>query len=949
MHKHKGKVSSPLDEVEKANYDKTVSRIEQELRTKQTELKHGVNPNTQEEIADILGFRLDLETTADEEVRQYARTLQNSTSKTQQSHSARKEVLPKSISTHMAHERKIFRVTHGNVIKAVLVEPTDSADDVISKWFTKMRTLVAKGYDKFQDDNEEDCVLKVNGAEEYLYGNEPIGNYTYVQREQNLAFTVVNIEQVLLAYGGGHRFDLDFTKQDAPMYNHDQLSYGNGQWEKLTKISVWDLDRHYRIRLNQLSFKTDEKVQDVYVTAQVMHGTYPLSAPIQSKIVPIENPTFNEHLTFKDTSISQLPISAHVKIVVYAKGDKDTPLLVHRMPVSVQDDTLRVGCHRLDMWVLNESNPDEHRFYGNNAEPNAPYIGIDLDRYALPVVFPRLGNVPKHLRTKYHEWETRIHNKFSNMTTKELESCIESVLESDPMYQLTEDEKSIVWVHRQDLISNPRALTKFIASIPYQHPIAVQESRDLIQTWAREQPVTAVPLLSNQFMDPVVRQSVVEQLNQMNDTELKQFILQLVQCIKYEQHHDSYLSRFLLQRAIASNTIGHTLFWTMKGELHDVQVKNRFGVMLSHYLMICRHQRKELLKSCMLVDQLLGIALRVKHEPDNLSRIALLRKEIVSVDILLKEIGPITLPLNCNMRVIGVQPERCRVMSSAKAPLWIRFITADDCYLNVMYKAGDDMRQDLLTLQMLRIMDGLWASQGLKLNVSAYDCVCTGYMSGFIELVPNSDTIAGITHEIGGATSAYSDEPLLRWLRHHNPSTDKMIKVENNFVLSSAAYAVATFVLGIGDRHNDNIMLDRSGNLFHIDFGHFLGVKKKFLGVKRETTPFVFTPMYAKVIGGVGSEAFEDFVDLSTQAFNILRKFGDLFMALFDIMVVAGIPELKNVENVLYLKDTLFLGRINSNEEAALVWKKLINFSLQNKRIILMDFWHIFYHKNIKK
>jgi hypothetical protein len=110
----------------------------------------------------------------------------------------------------------------------------------------------------------------------------------------------------------------------------------------------------------------------------------------------------------------------------------------------------------------------------------------------------------------------------------------------------------------------------------------------------------------------------------------------------------------------------------------------------------------------------------------------------------------------------------------------------------------------------------------------------------------------------------------------YNKTEEEWDKAVDLFMRSNAGYCVATFILGIGDRHPSNIMMRKNGQFFRarhmpssqplartagtrlsltapphrvdIDFGHFLGNFKSKYGLARETAPFVFTPAQARVL-----------------------------------------------------------------------------------------------------
>lgn len=173
------------------------------------------------------------------------------------------------------------------------------------------------------------------------------------------------------------------------------------------------------------------------------------------------------------------------------------------------------------------------------------------------------------------------------------------------------------------------------------------------------------------------------------------------------------------------------------------------------------------------------------------------------------DLANVTSPLNPSFRCKSVKKELCKVMDSKMKPIWTVYENVDPHGedINIIFKNGDDLRQDMLTLQMLRIMDKIWKKHGYDFRLNTYSCISMDRRLGMIEVVLDSETIANIQKEKGmfSATAAFKKGSLYAWLKDHNNTDELLQKACNEFTLSCAGYCVATYVLGVADRHSDNI------------------------------------------------------------------------------------------------------------------------------------------------
>nr|AMK48030.1 putative phosphatidylinositol 3- nodule isoform isoform x1 [Lupinus angustifolius] len=515
---------------------------------------------------------------------------------------------------------------------------------------------------------------------------------------------------------------------------------------------------------------------------------------------------------------------------------------------------------------------------------------------------------------------------------------IQRILKYPPTRTLNGDERQLLWKFRFSLMSEKRALTKFLRCVEWSDIQEAKQALELMGKWEMIDVCDALELLSPVFESEEVRAYAVSVLERADDEELQCYLLQLVQALRFERSDKSRLSHFLVQRALRNIELASFLRWYVAVELYDPTYAKRFyctyEILEENMMKLCPlsqmaagvnveddgfKQWQSLVRQTELTAQLCSISRDVRNVRGNTQKKIEKLRQLLSG--LLSELTyfdePMRSPLAPGVLITGIVSSESSIFRSALHPLRLTFRTADGGTCKIIFKKGDDLRQDQLVVQMVSLMDRLLKLENLDLHLTPYKVLASGQDEGMLEFIP-SHSLAQILSE---------NRSIISYLQKFHPDDQGPFGITSTcletFIKSCAGYSVITYILGIGDRHLDNLLLRDDGRLFHVDFGFILG---------RDPKPFP-PPMklckeMVEAMGGAESQYYTRFKSYCCEAYNILRKSSNLILNLFYLMAGSNIPDIASdpEKGILKLQEKF---RLDLDDEASIhFFQDLINESV---------------------
>lgn len=464
-------------------------------------------------------------------------------------------------------------------------------------------------------------------------------------------------------------------------------------------------------------------------------------------------------------------------------------------------------------------------------------------------------------------------------------------------HKYSEFDKKVLWKNRYYIMGHSQWMIQLLKSIDYEDYKSTTEKLDgiknLITDYSNNKILNCrqlmctrqckeklmaedcLNLLNKSIKSQIIKKYAISYLESANITELTCYIPFFVHHMKYESIENSVIGEYLINKCITyANPINNRIdsksiifinefYWQMRLGLED----DNFSQIYKYFLDKFDNEiNKNIVNWIKCGHNLINL---LKNIPKDLSESDI--KTYIKKNAI--KINQLSIPTNPIINNIEINISDIHVKNSATKPIQIPLrYKLNNTYhdYNFLYKS-EDVRKDKIILNIIKLIDLiLKKEEKLDLDILTYGIRPIDKNSGIIEFIPNCDTIYHIKEKMNFSILNYMME---------NNKGDTIHNVRKRFLKSCAAYCVITYLLGIGDRHLENIMITKSGILFHIDYSYILGFDAKpFVPQMRITSDMV------DALGGVNSEYYKEFKNTCNIVYNCLRRHINLFINMLSLL-----------------------------------------------------------------
>ncbi|KAL7541357.1 hypothetical protein ACHAXR_011755 [Thalassiosira sp. AJA248-18] len=264
---------------------------------------------------------------------------------------------------------------------------------------------------------------------------------------------------------------------------------------------------------------------------------------------------------------------------------------------------------------------------------------------------------------------------------------------------------------------------------------------------------------------------------------------------------------------------------------------------------------------------------------------------------------------------------------------------AGEMHFLVKQEAKGDLRKDSRVQDLNNVINRIFASRKgasgpnsrrrrLRLQLRTFSVVCLTEDCGILEWVPNTESLRSVitetynpqvapnsVHRRGSRITNFGDSELRNafikcqdvyfkkgnldlaskkfdelvlkqylpvmywWFIQNFSSPHSWFEARTHFTLSTAVWSAVGHIIGLGDRHSENILIDTSsGDCVHVDFDCIFD--KGLLLPRPEVIPFRLTPNMLDAFGPTGADGL--YTGALTESMRTLRKNRDTLLSVLE-------------------------------------------------------------------